>query len=570
MQPVIECVPNFSEGRDRAVIDAIAAAIRSVKGVNLLDVDPGADTHRTVVTFVGAPEAVVEAAFQAIRCASERIDMRNHRGAHPRMGATDVCPLIPIQGISLEECTVLAGRLGERVARELAIPVYLYEAAARHEERRNLATIRSGEYEGLQSKLSDPAWTPDFPAPYNARSGATVIGVREFLIAYNVNLNTTDRRLAHDIALSIRETGRIRRNDKGEIVKRPDGTSEREPGLLSHVKAVGWYIEEYRQAQVSINLTNFRSTPPHAVYDAVRLEAEKRGLLVTGSELVGLCPLEALRMAGRHYLLRQGRSSGVSDEELIHTAVRSLGLDQLGPFDPMQKIVEYRLHPPAGPLASLSTRAFANLTASDAPAPGGGSVSGLVGALGASLVAMVANLTANGMRTHERRASGGEEAFLSLVKLATDAQRLKDSLLAAIDRDTDAFNAMMEANRTRTSTPEELENKKRQVRIATEGAIRVPLDILEAARDIAKLAIQVVACGNPNARSDAGVAGALAQAAAKGACYNVWINLKALDDPARVEQIRATTETLLAEVTELAASVEKEMSDLGAGQTAVR
>ncbi|NDD26665.1 MAG: glutamate formimidoyltransferase [Proteobacteria bacterium] len=528
MPQLIECVPNFSEGRDPAVIDAIASAIRGVSGVQLLDIDPGADTNRTVMTFVGPPEDVIEAAFQAIKTAAARIDMRRHSGAHPRMGATDVCPLIPIEGVDIATCVKLAERLGERVGRELAIPVFLYEYAARNEERRNLANIRAGEYEGLERKLADPRWAPDFGDGFNAQAGATVIGAREFLIAYNVNLNTRDKKIASDIALSVRESGRLARDDDGNPISLPDGSQARVPGMLEHVKAVGWYIEAYKQAQVSINLTNFKVSPPHVVFDAIRAEAEKRGVLVTGSELVGLIPLEALTAAGRHYLLKANRSPGVSEEELVETAIRSLGLDQLGPFDPAQKVIEYRFRSLSGPLASLPVRAFANVTASDAPAPGGGSVSALAGALAASLVAMVANLTANGLSVYQRRKPDGTALFERMCALAEDAQQLKDGLLGGVDRDTEAFNVLMGAMREKAETDAEKAAKRQAVADATKGAIAAPLETMRLACRAAALACTVGEQGNPNALSDAGVAGALALAAAQGAWYNVCINLKGL------------------------------------------
>lgn len=562
MPRLIECVPNFSEGRDTAVLDAIAAAIRGVSGVALLDIDPGADTHRTVMTFVGTPEDVIEAAFQAIKTAAALIDMQRHKGAHPRMGATDVCPLIPIEGVEIAECVAFAERLAERVGRELDIPVYLYEYAARSEARRNLAAIRAGEYEGLARKMADPAWAPDYGRAFNPRAGATVIGVREFLIAYNVNLNTRDKKLANDIALSIREAGRLARDEDGTPINDASGAPVREPGLLPFVKAVGWYIDTYQQAQVSINLTNYKVSPPHVVFDAIRAEAEKRGLIVTGSELVGLIPLEALKMAGRHYLLKQSRSPGVSEEELVATAIRSLGLDQLGPFDPTQKVIEYRFRRLAGPLASLPVREFANVTASDAPAPGGGSVSALAGALSAALVSMVANLTANGLSVYQRRKPEGAGRFLRMSNLAEEGQGLKDGLLSAIDRDTEAFNALMDAMRTKAESDEEKAQKKRRLAEATKGAAGVPLETMRLARRAAALSAAVVPEGNPNALSDAGVAAALAVAAAQGAWYNVCINLKGFDDAAYVETTMVEGERLLAETRAHAAEVEKVMAEI--------
>lgn len=568
MPQLIECVPNFSEGRDPAVIDAIASAIRGVSGVRLLDIDPGADTNRTVMTFVGPPEDVIEAAFQAIKTAAARIDMRRHSGAHPRMGATDVCPLIPIEGVDIATCVKLAERLGERVGRELAIPVFLYEYAARNEERRNLANIRAGEYEGLERKLTDPRWAPDFGDGFNAQAGATVIGAREFLIAYNVNLNTRDKKIASDIALSVRESGRLARDNDGNPISLPDGSQARVPGMLEHVKAVGWYIEAYKQAQVSINLTNFKVSPPHVVFDAIRAEAENRGVLVTGSELVGLIPLEALTAAGRHYLLKANRSPGVSEEELVETAIRSLGLDQLGPFDPAQKVIEYRFRSLAGPLASLPVRAFANVTASDAPAPGGGSVSALAGALAASLVAMVANLTANGLSIYQRRKPDGTALFERMCALAEDAQQLKDGLLGGVDRDTEAFNVLMGAMREKAETDAEKAAKRQAVADATKGAIAAPLETMRLACRAAALACAVGEQGNPNALSDAGVAGALALAAAQGAWYNVCINLKGLDDPRYVEETIRDGEAVLAETRAHASTVENMMITLVAAARA--
>jgi glutamate formiminotransferase/formiminotetrahydrofolate cyclodeaminase len=565
---LVECVPNFSEGRDSGTLDAIAASIRAVNGVQLLDVDPGADTNRTVFTFVGTPEAIEEAAFQAIAAAARLIDMRAHKGEHPRMGATDVCPFIPIEGVEVAECVRLAERLGERVARELAIPIYLYESAARKPERRNLANIRAGEYEGLAQKMADPNWLPDFPAPYNARAGATVIGVREFLIAYNVNLNTTDKKLAHDIALTIREAGRAKRDDDGNIVKDASGKSVNVPGLLPQVKAVGWYIEAYRQAQVSINLTNYKVTPPHVVYDVIRAEADKRGLIVTGSELVGLIPLEAMRMAGRHYLQKQGRSPGVPDEELVSTAIRSLGLDQLSAFDPMQKIIEYRFRQPAGPLSSMSVHAFSGLLSTDAPAPGGGSASAVAGALASALAAMVGNLTANGLSVYQKRRDEGRVLHDQMCALAETAQQLQTFYLQAVDRDTDAFNALMGAMRQKATSDTEKEARAQAVLAATKGAIDVPLGILERSVEVLELARTAGVRGNPNCASDAGVAASMALAAAQGGYYNVLINLKSVTDAAYVATTRERAAAALARARELAREVEVLMDEkLGAEPT---
>ena len=559
MQRLIECVPNFSEGRDQGVLDAIAAAVRAVSGVELLDVDPGADTHRTVFTFVGSPEQVIEAAYQAIKVASSTIDMRVHQGAHPRIGATDVCPLIPLEGVTVDECVALARSLGDRVARELAIPVYLYEKAATRPERSNLASIRAGEYEGLEKKLVDPVWQPDFPAPYNARSGATVIGVRDFLIAYNVNLNTPDKRLAHDIALTIREAGRIMRDAYGEPVLDEAGATRKAPGLLKAVKAVGWYIEAYQQAQVSINLTDFATTPPHVVFDVICAEASKRGLRVTGSELVGLIPLQAMLAAGRHYCRLQGRSDGESEEELIAMAVRSLGLDQLGPFDPQQKIIEYRFRRLAGPLASMSLRGFCNVLASDAPAPGGGSAAALGGALASSLVGMVANLTANSPGVRYARARGEHEAFERMEALARSMQEHKDRAISNIDEDTAAFDAMMAARRVKASTPHEEGARQAGIDAATLRGIEVPMQTLRAMRDVARAAGTAAEHGLAAAASDAGCGAAMAEAAARSAYYNVCINLQGLGDVQQRDALAAEARTLLDDVVALAAEVARRL-----------
>jgi glutamate formiminotransferase/formiminotetrahydrofolate cyclodeaminase len=449
---LIECVPNFSEGRDQEVIRQITAVIQAVDGATLLHVDPGQATNRTVVTFAGEPEPVVEAAFQAIRKAAELIDMRRHQGEHPRMGATDVCPLIPIAGVTLEEAAEWSRRLAERVGRELGIPVYLYEAAQRDPARRNLAVIRAGEYEGLARKMTDPAWAPDQgPTAFNARSGATVIGARDFLVAFNVNLNTTSTRRANAVAFDVRETGRPRREGNpltGKIVTDAQGQPVMDPGTLKSVKAIGWYIAEYGIAQVSMNLTDLSVTPLHTAFDEVCRRAEARGLRVTGSELVGLVPLSALLDAGRHYLRKQQRSLGVPERELLKIAIRSLGLDELAPFKPEERILEYRLRQAEDrKLVDLSVTAFADETASESVAPGGGSVAATVGALGAALGTMVANLSA-----HKR---GWDDRWEEFSTWAERGQRIKDELLGLVDEDTRAFNLVMEALALPKATAEE-------------------------------------------------------------------------------------------------------------------
>ena len=537
---LIECVPNFSEGRDRVVIDAIGAEISATPGAVLLDVDPGAATNRTVVTFIGGPEAVEEAAFRAIKRAAALIDMASHRGEHPRLGATDVCPFVPVSGATMDDCVAIAKRLGRRVGEELGIPVYLYEAAARRPDRKSLADIRKGEYEGLPEKLKDPAFVPDFgPARFNARSGATVIGAREFLIAYNVNLNTRDKRLANAIAQSIREAGRTKRG--------PDGTATQTPGRFKECRAVGWYIEEFGRAQVSINLTNYNVTPVHEVFDAVCEEAAKLGLRVTGSELVGLIPLEALLAAGDCYLAKQGKTTGVPESERIHTAVLSLGLSELAPFEPGNKVIEYRYAGAPSGLAAMTLRKFADELSSNSPAPGGGSVAALCGAMSASLVAMVAALT--------WAKAGLEKVRPEAQKAGSEAQSLKDWFLAAVDRDTDAFNAVLAAMRLPKKTADDLAARAAAIERANHGAAKVPLEVLEATARALELAQTVVAIGPPSSVSDAGVAGACALAAAEGAALNVRINAPSLTDRTVAAECLSRQAAALARARELAESV---------------
>jgi glutamate formiminotransferase/formiminotetrahydrofolate cyclodeaminase len=536
---LIECVPNFSEGRDRAVIDAIAASISNTPGAVLLDVDPGAATNRTVVTFVGEPDAVEEAAFRAIKTAAGLIDMARHRGEHARMGATDVCPFIPVQGATMDDCVAIAKRLGKRVGDDLGIPVFLYEAASRP-ERRSLADIRKGEYEALAEKLKDAAFAPDFgPARFHAKSGATVIGAREFLIAYNVNLNTRDKKLANTIAQAIREAGRSKRN--------PNGTTTTIPGRFKECRAVGWYIEEFGRAQVSINLTNYKVTPPHDVFDGICEEAGKLGLRVTGSELVGLIPREALLAAGDHYLRKQGKTSGVPEKERVHTAVLSLGLADLGPFDPKLKVIEYRYAGEPTGLVAMTLRAFADELSSSSPAPGGGSVAALCGALSASLSSMVAALTWS--------KKGMESARPAMEAAGSDAQSLKDWFLDAVDRDTAAFNAVLAAARMPKRSPEDVAVRDRTLEAASQGAAKVPLDVLEATIRALELALRVAKAGNPNSVSDAGVAGACALAAAEGAALNVRINAPSLTDRAVADDLLARQSRALDKAKGLAAEV---------------
>jgi glutamate formiminotransferase/formiminotetrahydrofolate cyclodeaminase len=540
MPRLVECVPNISEGRDRRVIDEIVRQAAETEGVTLLDVDPGADTNRTVITFVGGPDAVVEGAFRLIRRAAELIDMTRHAGAHPRQGATDVCPFVPVSGVTMDDCVELAHRLARRVGEELSIPAYLYEYAATRPERRALSDIRVGEYEAWPAKLGRPEWQPDYgPAVFLPRTGAVVIGAREFLIAYNVDLNTRDRGLAHQIALEIRETGRARRDENGKIVKDAQGGTVREPGRLQACRAVGWYIDTYGKAQISINLTNYHVTPLHLAFDTCVEVAERLGLRVTGSEIVGLVPLEAMRMAGRHYLKRQGRWAGVPEKELVHVAIHSLGLNDVAPFKPEEKIVEYAVAGGGTSLVGLSCRDFADELSSDSPAPGGGSVAALCGALGASLAGMVAALT--------RGKDGYAPQQGELEEAAARAQALKDEFLADVDRDTAAFNALMAAFRLKKGTPEEAAAREDAIRRATEEATRVPLGVLERTRETLSLAEIVVERGLRSSLSDAGVAALTAQAAAVGAFYNVLINLRGLAASGFARETRAAAEAWVAE-----------------------
>jgi len=542
---IVECVPNFSEGRDREKIQAIAREIETTPGVKLLDVDPGESTNRTVVTFVGSPEAVKEAAFRAIKKAAELIDMTKHQGAHPRLGATDVCPFVPVAGVSMEECVQLANEVAARVASELGIPVYLYEAAARRPERQNLANIRSGEYEGLPEKLKDPDWAPDYGAAvFNPKSGATVIGAREFLIAYNINLNTRDRRLAQEIALNLREAGRAKRDENGQIIRDASGNPVMQPGKFKFVKAVGWYIEDYGCAQISINLTNYKVSPPHLVFEEAIKEAEKLGLRVTGSEVVGLIPKEAMLMAGRFYLEKQGKSPGVPEEELIQTAIRSLGLNDVAPFDPKKKIIEYRVEETGPALFNLSLRQFANEVSMESPTPGGGSVAALCGALSSSLSSMVANLTF-GKKSYE---SSWEE----MKQVAVKAQSYKDRFLHLVAEDTKAFNRVIEALRLPRGTEKEQQEREAAIEAANQGATLVPLEVLQLSQGLLDLAEIVLFRGNKNSLSDAGVAVATALAAAQGAYYNILINLPNVREETFKAKIKAEAEQLYHRVEERA------------------
>ena len=528
---IVECVPNFSEGNDLEKIRAITDAAEEVDDVTLLDVDPGADTNRTVVTIVGSPEAVKESAFQAIAKAAEVIDMRTHEGTHARMGATDVCPFVPVSGVTMDDCVEYAKEVGEKVANELAIPVYLYEHAAATPERQNLAIVRAGEYEGLEEKLKDPNWKPDFGAPeFNAQSGATIMGAREFLIAYNINLNTKDGRWATDIAFELREKGRSKRNPNpisknlldGEIVRDEKGKAVKVLGMFKDVKAVGWYVDTYSRAQISINFTNYKVSSIHEVYDAACRLAEERGLRVTGSELVGLIPLEALLMAGRHYLQKQGRTSGVPVSELVEIAVQSLGLNDVAPFVAQEKIIEYAVRNDKGGLISMTVKDFVEELSTDSPAPGGGSVSALLGSLAAALASMVAALT------HGKK--GMEEKKSQMENVGIKAQELKDRLSTLVDADTEAFNELMAAMRLPKKTDEQKTARHTAVQEATKAATKIPLEIAKLCSEVLDLADVVAREGLAASVSDAGVAAEAALAGLRGARLNVLINLVDIED----------------------------------------
>jgi glutamate formiminotransferase/formiminotetrahydrofolate cyclodeaminase len=598
MEQIVECVPNFSEGRDEALIRQIADAIEGVSGITLLDVDPGADTNRTVVTFIGPPETIGEAAFRAVKRASELIDMREHHGAHPRFGATDVVPFVPVAGLTMDDCVEIARQVGRRIGEELAIPVYLYEHAAKFPERRNLASVRAGEYEGLEAKLADPDWAPDFgPAEFNPATGATAVGAREFLIAYNINLNTTDRRYATEIAYELRERGRWKRTGntepfyyKGEVVRFPeDGTHpcgncgftgrsfeelaehygevhggdlrERyasiptdpenpsgpvfKDGRFRFVKGLGWVIEEYNRAQISLNLTDYKVSPPHEVLEAAREEARKRGIVVTGSEIVGVIPYEAMKSAARSYLRGMRRSSGLPIPDLMETAVQSMGLRDVSPFDVEERVLG--MPKIEGPLVLRPTHDFVDEVSRDTPAPGGGSVAALAGALGSALAAMVANLSV----------PKGEfdEHYDALCSIAERGQELKDALIRGVDEDTQAFDSVIEAMRMAKDTEEEREARAEAMREGYKSATRVPLANVELSVEALRLCAEIAPLSDPQMISDVGTAALLAEAGARSAAYNVRINLPETGDEEFSDRMRDALEVLLAESAELAGTV---------------
>ena len=590
MSKIIECVPNFSEGRDPAVIRQITDAIESVRGVRLLDVDPGESTNRTVVTFVGEPDPVKEAAFRAVRKAAELIDMSQHKGEHARFGATDVCPFVPVAGATMDECAVIAREVGQRIGEELGIPVYLYEHAASRPERRNLADVRAGEYEGLAKKLARPEWKPDFgPAEFNRKSGATAVGAREFLIAYNINLNTTDRRYANEIAYELRERGRWKRSGnvspfyyKGDVVqfeegRYPDGNSDfvagsfdelatyyRESyggdlyeryraigldpedlvgrpvykdGLFTHLKGIGWVVEAYQRAQVSLNLTNYRITPPQAVLEAARELAAQRGIAVTGSEIVGVVPFEAMREAGRFYLQRMRKSTGIPARDIVTTAAQSLGLDDVADFDIERKVIG--LPQADGALVKRSVAEFVDEVSRDTPAPGGGSIAALAGALGAALASMVANLSIGKSEFDAR--------YEALCDLAERAQAAKDELVAAIDADTEAFNEVMTALQMAKDTAEQVAARSEAIRAGYKSAARVPLRTAQSCREVLDLCRAAADLGNQAVMSDAGVGALMAYAGVQGAIHNVRINLPHTKDPEFIAEMESQLGSLLAD-----------------------
>ena len=546
MKKLIECVPNFSEGRDTEKINIILDHIKQVDQITVLDVDPGKDTNRTVVTLVGPPEAIAEAAFQGIKIASEVLDMSKHSGTHPRMGATDVCPFIPINGVSEEECVELSKQVGKRVGEELRIPIYLYERSAQDPKRKKLPDIRKGEYEGLTDKLADPEWKPDYgPSKLHIKGGATVIGCRDFLIAYNINLNTRDHRLATDIAFELREAGRSKRipnpNSKnlldGEIVRHEDGKPFKVPGIFKEIKAIGWYVDSFKRAQISINFNNYKISTIHNVFDEACRLATERGIRVTGSELVGLIPLEAVVMAGTYYLKKQNRSIGVPVNDIIECAIQSLGLNDVAPFIINEKIIDYAVDNGDQKEQTMIDTKFLNELSTNSPAPGGGSVAALAGSLGAALSSMVAALT------HEKKEMLDSKPLMD--KIGVEAQQLKDRLAVLVEEDAQAFNKVREANRLPATTDEEKDIKKESLDSANKYAIQIPLETAQKCLRVIELSQELVTNGNPNSVSDAGVAAEVALAGLRGACMNVMINLSEIDDTSYCEALQNEVDSLI-------------------------
>ena len=557
MKQIIECVPNISEGRDQEKINVISSVVEQIDGVKLLNVDPGKATNRTVITFVGEPQQVIDAAFLLIKKAQELIDMRTHSGEHPRMGATDVCPLVPISNINMQECTKWAHKLGERVGKELGIPVYHYEAAAKEEKRKNLANCRKGEYEGLAKKIINPDWKPDFgPNMFNKsieKSGATAISARDFLVAYNINLNTTSTRRANAIAFDIREAGRIKREGNsltGKIITDKNGDPVKIPGLFKDVKGIGWFIEEYGIAQISYNLTNINVSPLHEVFDKTCEKASTRGIRVTGSELVGLVPKKVLVDAGKYFLKKQNRSTGIHEQEIIKIAIKTLGLDELSPFNPEERIIEYMLEKDvAQPLLNMKLVDFANETASESPAPGGGSISAYCGAMGAALGTMVANLSA-----HKR---GWDEKWEIFSNWAEKGIKYQNTLLELVDEDTNAFNKIMDAFRLPKDTKDNQIKRKKAIQLATKHAIETPFKVMKTAYDSMEVMKAMAEIGNPNSITDAAVGALCARTAVIGAFLNVKINCGDCDDKSFVKNIIEKGEKLVKQATDLETQIIK-------------
>ena len=544
MKKLIECVPNISEGRDMAVINSISDVVEKIDDVRLLNVDPGKATNRTVITFIGEPEAILEAAFELIKKSKELIDMSNHLGEHPRMGAVDVCPLIPISNISMEETVFYAHKLAKRVGVELGIPVYCYENAAKKKDRVNLADCRSGEYEGLEKKISSKNWKPDYgPNKFNTsvkKSGATAIAARDFLIAYNINLNTTSTRRANAIAFDLREAGRIKREGgklNGKILKDKKGNVLRQPGYFKNLKGIGWYIQEYGIAQISYNLTNINTTPLHEVFDKTCERAEVRGLRVTGSELIGLVPKKVLIDAGKYFLVKQKRSLAIPEKDIIHIAVKSLGLDELSKFNPNERIIEYLIEANNNPLAKMTIEDFANETSSESPAPGGGSIAAYCGVLGSALATMVANLSA-----HKR---GWDERWEFFSKWGEKGIMYQNKLLELVDKDTHAFNQIMNAYALPKDNKNQIALRNKEIQNATKNAINVPFEIMKTSFESIEVIMMMAEEGNPNSISDAGVAMYCARAAIMGAFLNVKINCKDLDDKKYVKKILSSCKKLI-------------------------
>ena len=536
MKKIVECVPNISEGNDQSVINKIVETVEKYPGIKLLNVDPGKATNRTVITFVGDADIIVDAAFKLISKAKELIDMRKHFGEHPRMGAVDVCPLIPISGISMEETVDLAHKLSERVGNELSIPVYCYEYAAKEDKRKNLANCRAGEYEGLENKFKDSLWKPDYgPSKFNdevKKSGAIAISARDFLVAYNVNLNTTSTRRANAVAFDLRQAGRIKREGgklTGKIIKDKKGNPKRTPGYFKNLKGIGWFIDEYGIAQISYNITNINTTPLHEVFDKTCERAQIRGMRVTGSELIGLVPKKVLIEAGKYFLTKQKRSNAIPDSEIIHIAVKSLGLDELAPFDPKSRIIEYMIDEKNRGLSKKSLVDFANITSSESPAPGGGSISAYSGALAASLAVMVANLSA-----HKR---GWDDKWEFFSKIGEEGMKIQSQLIDLVDEDTEAFNSIMNAYSLPKDNEEEKQIRYNHIQNATKNAIEVPFKIMKASFKSIDIIKKMATRGNPNSITDVGVAMHCAKAAINGGFLNVRINCNDLDDKDFVQKI---------------------------------